>query len=147
MLRVSRLTKSYDASAVLNGFSLHLNPKEILFLVGPSGIGKSSVLRCIANLDPYDSGEITFWDKTPQQIGFCAWRRHITYVPQHRVSFKGTPMDLFRHSLRLLSHGNVSKSSESQRFEEYLTISESIGLSEKNIQSQQWAELSGGKLN
>ncbi|PXF43840.1 Sulfate/thiosulfate import ATP-binding protein CysA [Gracilariopsis chorda] len=145
MLRVSCLTKSYNTSTILNSFSLHLNPKEILFLVGPSGIGKSSALRCIANLDRYESGEITFYDKTPQQLGFCEWRRHITYVPQHRVSFKGTPMELFKRSLGLRSRRNVSKSTETQRLGEYLTICKSMGLNQDSIQSQQWVELSGGQ--
>ncbi|NDV18470.1 ATP-binding cassette domain-containing protein [Pseudodesulfovibrio sp. JC047] len=50
--------KHFGAQPVVNGFSLTVQPGEILGMLGPSGIGKSTILRLIAGLETPDSGDI-----------------------------------------------------------------------------------------
>lgn len=45
---------------VLQDFSLRLRPGEVIALLGPSGVGKSSVLRVLAGLQHADRGEVLF---------------------------------------------------------------------------------------
>lgn len=58
ILRIENLYKSFGATRVLAGFSLTVQPQEVVVLVGPSGSGKSTLLRCINLLSPPDSGRI-----------------------------------------------------------------------------------------
>jgi len=52
------LVKHYGGHRVLDGVSLTARAGETLALIGPSGGGKSTLLRCINGLTPFDAGEI-----------------------------------------------------------------------------------------
>ena len=58
ILRIEDVYKSFGATQVLKGFSLTIQPQEVVVLVGPSGSGKSTLLRCINLLSPPTSGQI-----------------------------------------------------------------------------------------
>lgn len=58
MLRVSHLTLGYGGEPVLAGVDLSVATGEFASLVGPSGSGKSSVLRAITNLQKQEAGSI-----------------------------------------------------------------------------------------
>ena len=60
MLSINNVCKKYNANIVLNDISLALDEQTIVGLAGPSGGGKSTLLRCIQQLEKLDSGEIKF---------------------------------------------------------------------------------------
>jgi len=60
ILRVENLWKSFGKLTVLKGVNLTLNRGEVLVIVGPSGGGKSTFLRCINHLEKPDRGRIIF---------------------------------------------------------------------------------------
>lgn len=53
------VTKRFGPRTILDGISLSVAPGEIVALIGPSGGGKSTLLRCINGLNRFDAGEIT----------------------------------------------------------------------------------------
>ena len=57
-LRVNQITKKFNGHAALDGASLDLEKVHTLVLIGPSGGGKSTLLRVIAGLEFPDAGEI-----------------------------------------------------------------------------------------
>jgi len=57
-VEVRDLRKSYDGSPVLRGISFKVEPGEIFVLMGPSGSGKSVLLKHIIGLETPDEGEI-----------------------------------------------------------------------------------------
>ncbi len=63
MLEGRNIHKKYGNLEVLKGISLHINPSEIVSIVGSSGAGKSTLLHILGTLDKADSGEV-FLDKT-----------------------------------------------------------------------------------
>nr|WP_272495206.1 amino acid ABC transporter ATP-binding protein [Nocardioides bruguierae] len=64
LLVVDSLTKSFGDHTVLRGVDLHLDKGEVVALIGPSGGGKSTLLRCINQLELPTSGQVTL-DGTP----------------------------------------------------------------------------------
>jgi polar amino acid transport system ATP-binding protein len=58
MVRVNGLTKRYGDRLVLNDISLAIAGGQTVALLGPSGGGKSTLLRCINGLNDFDQGEI-----------------------------------------------------------------------------------------
>ncbi|MGY6768968.1 amino acid ABC transporter ATP-binding protein [Komagataeibacter xylinus] len=61
VLTVRQLRKTFQGNAVLRGVDLSLHEGEIACLIGPSGTGKSTILRCLNFLEQPDGGEITFF--------------------------------------------------------------------------------------
>ena len=58
MIRVRGLVKRYDGAAVLDGIDLDIADGERIVAIGPSGTGKSTLLRCLALLEMPDEGRI-----------------------------------------------------------------------------------------
>ena len=59
ILEIENLQKSFDGQQVLRGISLSLEKGEVLAVIGPSGNGKTTLLRCINFLETPDGGSIT----------------------------------------------------------------------------------------
>jgi ABC-type polar amino acid transport system ATPase subunit len=62
MITVSELVKSHEDLRVLDGVSLSVAKREVAVLIGPSGGGKSTLLRCINGLEPFQQGAIQVED-------------------------------------------------------------------------------------
>lgn len=60
LLCVRQLHKSFGQQEVLKGVSIAVHPGEVAFLIGPSGGGKPTLMRCINFLDVPNAGEIVF---------------------------------------------------------------------------------------
>ncbi len=58
LVSFSQVHKSYGALQVLNGISLNINCGQVVALIGKSGSGKSTALRCINGLEDINSGEL-----------------------------------------------------------------------------------------
>jgi len=59
-LEIEGLRKSFGTHLVLDGISLSVGEHEVICLIGASGAGKSTMLRCLNLLEPVDSGRIVF---------------------------------------------------------------------------------------
>ena len=69
LVAVSGLAKSYGQRRVLDGVSLTVRRSETVALLGPSGGGKSTLLRSMNALSPWDAGEIRVGPHTLRAIG------------------------------------------------------------------------------
>lgn len=58
MIDIKNLHKSFGDHEVLKGIDLHINPQEVLVIIGPSGSGKSTLLRCMNLLEVPTSGTV-----------------------------------------------------------------------------------------
>src|SRR5438132_8305485 len=57
-IAVRNVAKQFGDRRVLDGVSLTVNAGETVALIGPSGGGKSTLLRCLNGLNTFDAGEI-----------------------------------------------------------------------------------------
>lgn len=60
LIKVENLTKSYGTETLLKDFSLEIGEGEIVAVMGPSGIGKSTLLNIIGGLDQEFEGSLTY---------------------------------------------------------------------------------------
>ncbi|HEV3489989.1 MAG TPA: amino acid ABC transporter ATP-binding protein [Reyranella sp.] len=60
LVELSDVVKRYGTHTVLNGVSLKVEKGEIIAIIGRSGSGKSTMLRCVNGLEPIQGGTVTF---------------------------------------------------------------------------------------
>ncbi len=70
LLTVSHLQKKYGDHQVLKDISFDLKKSEVLTIIGPSGGGKSTLLRCVNLLEQPTSGQIKFHQENVLDSGF-----------------------------------------------------------------------------
>ncbi len=58
MIQVTQLVKSHGSRRILNEVDLSVAAGTVAAMIGPSGGGKSTLLRCINGLEPFDSGNV-----------------------------------------------------------------------------------------
>ena len=91
-ISVSGLNKAFGATQVLKDISLEIAPGERVVVIGPSGTGKSTLLRSLNFLDRPDSGTIRVGDltvdvKTASRAEILALRRRTSFVFQNYALF------------------------------------------------------------
>lgn len=59
MISIQNLAKRFGDSTIFSGLNLTIEKREIVVVIGPSGTGKSTLLRCINFLETADEGRVT----------------------------------------------------------------------------------------
>ncbi|KAI9292615.1 P-loop containing nucleoside triphosphate hydrolase protein [Neoconidiobolus thromboides FSU 785] len=84
-----------EGSRLFSDISFKLNEGDILTIKGPSGSGKTTILKCLAELIPFEMGGFTLNNQTPEQLTIPIWRSKVMYVPQRPAILPGSPRDFF----------------------------------------------------
>ncbi len=139
-LDIQQLAKHYGDSPVFRNVSLSLAPGEFVAIVGESGVGKSTLLNCMAGLDSWDHGSVhlqghNLGELNDEQRALLR-RRHVGFVFQ---AFHVLPhLDVAQNvGLPLLLLGQY----DDQRVQHMLDAVGLSGLGERLPQ-----QLSGGQL-
>src|SRR4051812_39808030 len=85
-IEVRNVNKSFGATPVLKDISVDVAPGSLTALLGPSGGGKSTLLRVIAGLEQPDSGSVTINGADATRLS--PQRRNVGFVFQHYAAFK-----------------------------------------------------------
>ncbi len=144
MISIRGLTKRYGTNTVLDGIDLDIAAGERVAIIGPSGTGKSTLLRCLNYLDRPDGGVIRIGDltvdaATATSAQILALRRRTAFVFQNYALFANkTARDNITEALVTVQR--KPRAVAEARADEILR---EIGLSDKTASYP--AALSGGQ--
>jgi putative ABC transport system ATP-binding protein len=89
---------------LLRDIDFTLQPGECVAIVGPSGAGKTLLLRALALLDPTDAGAVLWHGRPPAPHEVPAFRAQVIYLHQRPALFEGTVEDNLRLPFSLALH-------------------------------------------
>ncbi|WP_291381798.1 MULTISPECIES: amino acid ABC transporter ATP-binding protein [Achromobacter] len=141
ILKIAGLHKSYGDNAVLKGIDLDVSRGELVFMIGPSGSGKSSLLRCCNRLEEPTAGSIHVDGEeiTAPSAELNRIRQNIGMVFQH--------FNLYRHMSVLsnitLALRKVQKLARAEADRRGMEALDRVGLADKA--SAYPDQLSGGQ--
>jgi len=96
-LKIEDVSFSYNEELpILKNISATIHPGEIAAIVGPSGQGKTTLIRLLLSLIKPDSGGIYITDREQNYEVSASSRKLIDYVPQGNTLFSGTIADNIR---------------------------------------------------
>lgn len=59
MIKISNMSKSFGKQKILEDISLDIQPNQITGLIGPSGTGKTTLIKCLMGMEKYDTGSVS----------------------------------------------------------------------------------------
>ena len=85
MIKVQNLNKSFNKNEVLKDINLEINKGEVVAIIGPSGSGKGTLLRCMTLLETPSNGKVIFEGKelTHKNINLSELRQKMGMVFQN----------------------------------------------------------------
>ena len=141
LIRVDNLCKSFGAVEVLKGVNAEIRKGDVMVVIGASGSGKSTFLRCLNRLEEPTGGKIIFegTDITDPSVNINLHRQKMGMVFQQ--------FNLFPHMtvLRNLTIGPIKllKKSKSEAEAEAMKLLERVGLADRA--NAYPSQLSGGQ--
>ena len=141
LIETRKLTKSFGGLQVLKGVDLQVHQGEAIAVIGPSGGGKSTFLRCLNLLETPDGGDVIFEGQKINQKGTDVdqYRQKMGMVFQH--------FNVFPHMTVLqnitLAPVLLKKKTPAEAEAQALSLLERIGLLDKKDEYPR--KLSGGQ--
>lgn len=151
-IAVRGLRKSFGLVEVLKGIDMTAREGEVVSILGSSGSGKSTMLRCINMLETPDAGEVTVADETIRLKPAAHGKSRI--ADRRQVERIRTELGMVFQSFNLWSHKtvleniieapiHVQKRSRSEAIEEAEALLAKVGIADKR--NHYPAHLSGGQ--
>ena len=135
-LSIRKLTLSRGGATVLRDISIDVPAGELLVVIGPSGSGKSSLLRCINRLNDIDSGTITLDGQSIYDLPVTELRRKVGMMFQKTAPFEGSVADNIAFGALLQG--------QSLSCDEILGLMQQVSL-EVELADKPASDLSGGQ--
>lgn len=106
------LDQTGSSRVLWSGLGLELYPGERLAVTGPSGSGKSLLLRALSTLDPLETGSLYFRGQDVQTLPVTTYRTRVLYLPQRAPLYPGTVEDNLKLPFTLQAHRDRAFSRE-----------------------------------
>lgn len=146
LIRIVDLHKSFGNLHVLRGINLHIKYRERVIIIGPSGGGKSTLLKCMMGLEEIDEGEI-FVENKPYITSSSNKKDQISRKIQLEVGMVFQSFNLFPHLTVMqnlvLALTKVRKIPQKEAFEKSFNLLKKIALEDKI--NEYPSRLSGGQ--
>lgn len=140
LIRVNNITKQFSSKFVLHDFSFEVNEGDKINIVGPSGIGKTTLFRLLLGFEKPDEGEIYFNNQSLTDANVWNVRQQIAYVCQELNIGRGRVSQFFRETFEYKAN-QAMKEDALNKLDSYL---EHFDLS-KSVLDKNIEDLSGGE--
>ena len=140
MLIINELSFAYKDKSILKNISFQAAPGQITSIIGPNGVGKSTLLKCMARVIKPQSGRILLGDKNTLAMDIKTLSRCQAYVPQvTALTFPLTVEDFISLGRKPYVRWSLSEY-------DHKIINEAIAyLSLESFRQRLLSELSGGE--
>jgi phospholipid/cholesterol/gamma-HCH transport system ATP-binding protein len=143
LIRFEHVQKRFGPKVIFEDLTLDVRRGEVLTIVGPSGVGKSVMLKMLIALVPIDAGEITYLGKSvprmrPREL--VDLRRHVAYLFQASALFDSLSVgENVAYGLREQYWNKMTRAEIEERVERSLAL---VGL--PGTEAMAPSDLSGG---
>ncbi len=141
MITINHLRKEYDNATPLKDVCVTINKGDVISVIGPSGTGKSTLIRCINRLETPTSGEIIV-----DGVNITAPKCDLTKV-RKKMGMVFQSFNLFPHLTVvencMIGQIKLLKKSKQEAYDKAMSLLASVGLADKALNYPD--ELSGGQ--
>ncbi len=141
-IKIENLCFSYGAQNILDNITFSTQYGQFLSILGPNGVGKSTLFKCILGLLKPQSGKITVDGKDVHPMSAARLAKHIAYIPQsHNPAFNYSVLDmvLMGTASQLSNYSSPGKNQEK-------TALQALGkLGITYLKNRNYNNLSGGE--
>ncbi|UHH25624.1 ABC transporter ATP-binding protein [Halobacterium noricense] len=115
------VTFGYDDEPIVQNIDFEVEGGNTLALVGPTGAGKSTVLKLLLRMYDVDEGEIRIDGQDISEVTLPSLRRHIGYVSQDTFLFYGTVMENIEYGTFDADREEVVEAAKAAEAHEFIT--------------------------
>lgn len=143
-MKLINIHKKFGKNEVIKGVDLEINKGEVISIIGPSGTGKSTLLRCINSLEIADQGQIQI-DELNINLNKISKHEKLYLRRNTAMVFQGFYLFNNKTVINNITEGLivVKKMNKDKAQEKALNILKEVGLSEKKDEYP--SSLSGGQ--
>jgi tungstate transport system ATP-binding protein len=140
LIKVTNLGKDYEGQSVLKNINLEIESGEVFALIGPTGAGKTTLIRLLNLLETPTSGQVYFdgVDVTGSERQRLKARRRMAYVQQKPIVFK---MNVFGNVACGLKWRKVKKEVVRSKVDNALELVSMLDYTKRDART-----LSGGEM-
>jgi len=133
---------SYDREPVLKNIDLRINKGEVLALVGPSGVGKSTLADLIARFYDPSSGRITLDGVDIREFDITSYRKLLGIVTQEIILFNDTVRNNIAYGVQEYSEDDIIRASVTANAHMFI---KDLGEGYDTVIGDRGVRLSGGQ--
>ena len=151
VVEIKNLVKNYDSLQVVKGISMTVKKGETAVIIGPSGGGKSTLLRCIHSLTPINNGEIRV---DGEIIGHEYRQGKLVKRSDRQVAEQRAQIGMVFQRFNLFPHRTAARNiteapiyvkgiKKKEAYDQAIELLDAVGLKDKKDEYP--AQLSGGQ--
>ncbi len=142
MIKIENLSFAYHKEPVLKNLSLTIDKGSVVSLLGPNGVGKSTLFKCMLGILNHYQGDIFLQGKNIKNLSIKALSKQIAYVPQsHYPAFHYSVFDM----VLMGTTSHISPFSSPGKKEQHLAKEALEQLSISHLIHRDFMRISGGE--